>query len=165
VWRRCRPSVQHAAILNILQTWRIWRRNRPDCLPAPPYCCANHPVGCPDAWFGRRSGIKEKSSAISRHGGQPRSRPNQASGRTNTQSPMQGFRDQPQSMLGHIKPIFLTNGISHRPRILGYSFCALCESFAPSAFKVFSPILSPAQHPPILNRLCNMRHLHLNCAC
>ena len=35
-------------------------------------------VAGPGAWCGRRSGIKEESAAISRHGGQPRSCPRQA---------------------------------------------------------------------------------------
>jgi hypothetical protein len=46
-----------------------------------------HTIRCPGAWFGRRSGIKEESSALGRHGGQPRSRPNQAPGRAYTQYP------------------------------------------------------------------------------
>jgi hypothetical protein len=46
-----------------------------------------HPIRCPCAWFGRRSGIKEESSALGRHGGQPPSRPSQAPGRTYTQYP------------------------------------------------------------------------------
>jgi hypothetical protein len=45
-------------------------------------------AGCPCAWLGRRSGIKEEPSALGRHGGQPRSRPSQAHGRTNHSSPL-----------------------------------------------------------------------------
>jgi hypothetical protein len=55
-------------------------------------CSQTHPTVCPGAWFGRRSGIKEELSAISRHGGQPRSRPSQASGRTTLPVPDAGFQ-------------------------------------------------------------------------
>jgi hypothetical protein len=68
----------------VLPTWRgLLNCSKP--APANGMCIAPerpHHVRCPGAWFGRRSGIKEESSAISRHGGQPRSRPSQAPGRT-----------------------------------------------------------------------------------
>jgi hypothetical protein len=112
--------VQHAVILNILQTWRVWRSNRADCLPAwlicgASCCCANPTLlGCPGAWFGRRSGIKEEESALGRHGGQPRSRPSQASGRTNTLSPDAGFQNPNPIHAASHKANSSIHGISHR---------------------------------------------------
>ncbi len=65
--------------------WRVVHRDitvstSTACLPLGP----THPHRCPCAWFGRRSGIKEEQSAPGRRGGQPRSRPSQAHGRTHT---------------------------------------------------------------------------------
>ena len=50
-----------------------------------------HTAGCPGAWLGRRSGIKEEAAALGRNGGQPRSRPSQAHGRTNPTQPNAKF--------------------------------------------------------------------------
>jgi hypothetical protein len=70
----------------ILLVWRVFHRHCRHSLSSmaglSPLC--THRVDRPGAWFGRRSGIKEESSALGRHGGQPRSRPSQAPGRTNT---------------------------------------------------------------------------------
>jgi hypothetical protein len=44
------------------------------------------PVRSSGAWCGRRSGIKEEAAAISRPGGQPRSRPHQVPGRAQYKS-------------------------------------------------------------------------------
>jgi hypothetical protein len=81
----------------ILQGWRMHQRYRDGVLAAWRvfHHCSTaatslarltrmriNTTRCPGAWFGRRSGIKEESAALGRHGGQPRSRPSQAPGRT-----------------------------------------------------------------------------------
>jgi hypothetical protein len=86
----------------ILRAWRVFCRYRDLILPAwrvvhryitvsTSTACLplgqTHPYRCPCAWFGRRSGIKEESAALGRHGGQPRSRPSQAHGRTRQPQP------------------------------------------------------------------------------
>jgi hypothetical protein len=80
----------------ILPVWRVFHRQCRHSLSGiaglSPLC--THRVDRPGAWFGRRSGIKEESSALGRHGGQPRSRPSQAPGRTNHRSPMPSFPSQ-----------------------------------------------------------------------
>jgi hypothetical protein len=91
VWRafhRCKGVV--------LQARRVFHRECRHSLSSmaglSPLC--THRVDRPGAWFGRRSGIKEESSALGRHGGQPRSLPSQARGRTNHRSPMPSFPSQ-----------------------------------------------------------------------
>jgi hypothetical protein len=64
--------------------WRAFHRHcRLSSTAASRPCSpvAFHPVRSPGAWCGRRSGIKEEAAALSRNGGQPRSRPHQVPGR------------------------------------------------------------------------------------
>ncbi|MFZ2737166.1 MAG: hypothetical protein WAY02_02910 [Burkholderiaceae bacterium] len=50
--------------------------------PKMPTTTSGNSVGCPGVWGGRRSGIKEELTTRGRQGGQPRSCPPQAPGRT-----------------------------------------------------------------------------------
>jgi hypothetical protein len=100
----------------ILPVWRVFHRQCRHSLSgiAGLTFARTHTAGCSGAWFGRRSGIKEELSALGRHGGQPRSRPSQASGRTNTVSPNQahGRTNHRSSMQSFPSHAMLTAGQS-----------------------------------------------------
>jgi hypothetical protein len=100
----------------ILLVWRVFHRHCRHSLSSMAGLSplSTHRVDRPGAWLGRRSGIKEESSALGRHGGQPRSRPSQAPGRTNHRSPMPSFPTQTkqiedQSMLVGIMSFAMLN--------------------------------------------------------
>jgi hypothetical protein len=81
--------VLHGCRVLVLETWWAFHRR---CRyhrsgTAGIASTQTHTAGCPGAWLGRRSGIKEESSALGRNGGQPRSRPSQAHGRANHRGP------------------------------------------------------------------------------
>ena len=72
----------------ILAAWRMFSRCAltisvtGNATGMHPLCALE--VRCPGAWGEWRSGIKEESAALSRHGGQPRSQSPQVPGRTQT---------------------------------------------------------------------------------
>jgi hypothetical protein len=68
-----------------------------------------HRARGPGAWLGRRSGIKEECSATSRHGGQPRSRPSQAPGRSKPWSLIPSIPSQAKPTATQPMPVSVIN--------------------------------------------------------